>query len=485
MRRPLNESNRSRRLIRNLLALVGGDTLSKLLLLIAFASLARALGPAGFGVVEVVVALSAFFAQLADLGVGAVGARAVARDPRAVRDLAARVPAARIVMACAAVPLAIGIAPLVADDARAAALAALFALGFPALALSPRWLLQGRERMAWVATGQALHAIVFVVGVLALVRSADDLLVVGAVEAAAMIATATLFAAIQHRQLTPFRLDFGSRGLRHLFREGFPVGLSQLAWTANQNLPPVLVAILVGSAAVGTYGAAQRIVLSLVAFSFVYHFNLFPALSKSLAESSGSFESLWRTSMRVTSWSSIGVAMGVTLFADSLCVLVFGDRFGESAGPLAVLIWALPLHFLSGHARWALIAAGHQRVVLAAQVAGVAATVGIGLFAIPRLGALGAAAAMVVSAAVVWGVAQAGARRWVRPVPFLAATVRPGAVAAAVLLLAGLLEWPETALAGVAVAVYVAAAFVVERAIWDDLRALGRALGPLRGKRNA
>ena len=72
---------------------------------------------------------------------------------------------------------------------------------------------------------------------------------------------------------------------------------------------------------------------------------------------------------------------------------------GGTAVVLTALAWMFPLHLLSSHARWVLVVAGHQRALLLAQLAGAATTALVGTLAVPRLGANGAALAMLVRAA--------------------------------------------------------------------------------------
>ena len=99
--------------------------------------------------------------------------------------------------------------------------------------------------------------------------------------------------------------------------------------------------------------------------------------------------------------------------------------FVGAAPAFAILAWILPIHLLSGHARFALIAAGHQRAEMAAQAVGLAVTIVLGMWWVGPWGGPGAAAAMVASAAVVWAVAHVQARRRVAVLSPFAAGERP------------------------------------------------------------
>ena len=65
--------------VRDFLALSGGELLAKLAGFAAFAYLARTLGPEHYGAVELAVALVMFFSLVVDFGFGSIGARELAQ----------------------------------------------------------------------------------------------------------------------------------------------------------------------------------------------------------------------------------------------------------------------------------------------------------------------------------------------------------------------------------------------------------------------
>ena len=63
------------------LMLFGGEVGSKLCVLVAFAYLARALGPRDFGAIELALSTTIFFVLAAETGLGSYGARIVETNP--------------------------------------------------------------------------------------------------------------------------------------------------------------------------------------------------------------------------------------------------------------------------------------------------------------------------------------------------------------------------------------------------------------------
>ena len=469
------------RTVQDFLLLSGGEFVSKLIGFAAFAYLARTLEPSAYGAVELAVSLSLFFAVVIEFGLSPIGAREVAQDAQRVRRLAGEIPSARFLIAALAIPSMCGLVVLLDQPIEVVRLVWLFSLGLLAVPLSQQWLFQGLEMMKWVSLAQVLRMSAFAIGIVAVVRSSDDLLWVGAAEIGAALTLGAYFFIVQGLRITPFRPSTSLVGPRKLLREGLSVALSQIVWALGQYLPTLLIAYLMGSVEVAFFGSAHRIVMSLATFGLLYHFNLFPAVSKALAESEEVYHALVGPSFKATAWAGIGIALLVTLLGETICRFVYGDAFSVAGATLAVLVWTVPLMLFSGHARWALIARGEQRFVLVAQIAGTATTFVAGLWAIAEWGALGGAIAMVGSAGVVWFVAHGYARQKVGKIPFLAAAARPALAALGVGIAARQFDGPAWIAAIGAGVAFAALGPILDWHLIADLRRLAHAKGSVGG----
>jgi O-antigen/teichoic acid export membrane protein len=74
---------------------------------------------------------------------------------------------------------------------------------------------------------------------------------------------------------------------------------------------------------------------------------------------------------------------------------VFGSRFAPSAPAFRVMVWVIPIAWMSGHFRYSLIAVEQPRRDYQAALIGAGTTVGLTLMLLPILGGLGAALALV------------------------------------------------------------------------------------------
>jgi O-antigen/teichoic acid export membrane protein len=463
------------RLLRDFIALSGGQLLSKALGFFAFAYLARNLEPASYGAVEVAVAIAVFFGLIINCGLSAIGVRELAQDPKRLPALAAHIPAAKLLIALVAIPIMALSAFLVQVSDHSVLLVSLFAVALLAMPWQQEWLLQGLEMMGYVAAGQAIRMMTFALGVVVCVRGPHDLLQVGLVEIAAATTAIAYYLGVQHFRSTPIKLEFPGPELWRLIKSGFSVSLSQIVWHINQYVPMILVANMLDGTETAWFGSAHRIVMSLLIFSTIYHFNLYPIMARSLGEPNEALDRLLRPSFRVVAWAGILVGLALMLLAEPLLVLIYGERFSAAAPVLVTLVWVFPTTALSGHARWSLIAAGQQRFLLMAQTAGFGAMLLSGLVLIPRLQAVGGALSILVASLVVWGVSHAFATVHVGRLPFFTAIIRPVIVALASGLLGYSIASSLWMVATIATVTFIPCALVVDPDLLPDLRRLARA----------
>ena len=434
-------SRRSRpKMLWDLSSLAFGQLISVLLGFAGFAWLARTLSPESYGLVEYVVGVTGLAAIVIEGGMGAIGTLQVSREPHRARELAASVPAARLLLALVIVPIA-GFSSVAAGfDRTVTTLTWLFALSLFALPFKQDWLLQGLERMTLVAPAQALKSGVFALVVVVLVRESNDLLKIGLAEMIAAFLGAAYFLVVQHRLGVPPRLDLRFAHALSLVRTGASVGASNILWPFMVYAPVLLITNLAGGAEAAWLGGAQRIVVALVSFSALYFFNLYPLLGRCLREDREQWQRLMGSSFRLIAWASIGIALSIAVSAQAIVTTVFGAAYGPAAPVLAISVWILPLRLLSGHSRWTLLAAERQNALLFVEIACAAAIVLLCIAFIPRYGAAGAALAGVLGNVIGWRLAHVYAERSAGPMPGLRLVLIPltGAIT-----VAGLVWWAD------------------------------------------
>lgn len=469
-------TNRGIKFFHDLVHLVIGQMAGKIAGIACFAYLARTVDPAAYGTLEYVIGLAALAAVLVDFGFGPIGVREAGAGPESRRAVAEHIPAIRVLIALLAAPLLILVVLATTDAPLSLELALLFAASLLLHPFKQEWLLQSMELMNRIALAQALRMILFAILVFLFVKETSQILRVGLIEIGTLGLWFGYYLLVQHRAGLPIRLSFPRAELTRLTRAAAPLGAGAMVWAFNQYIPLILVTVMMGTEETAWFAAAHRLLVSLLAISYLYHFNLYPALTRRMAQSVEAFARLSHASFRIVAWGLIGPCALLGLVASDVMRLVYGAPFAVSGPVLAAAIWCLPVTLFSGHSRWALITAHRQGEVLRAQTAGAVVTLLLAPPFIWAFGAVGAALTMTAGCLAIWALAHRYASRSVVAMPGLETLWRPALATALAIGLFWLARpfgpWTAVGLSGL---LYGAAGIMLDRRLLPDLRHLAYA----------
>ena len=416
------------------LSLSSGEILARFIAFIGTTYLTRVLGPEGFGILGLAGALCGYFALAVSAGFTDVGAREVARNPSEAPAIALGATGIRALLALGALALLAGLTLLLPKPTLVKLVIVLSGLSFFSLALDTSWVYKGLERTRSVAVALVVGQAIYVALVLAVVRDPGDVARVPLAQVAGEVGAATLL-------LVPL---LGTRA-RPDFREGWTilkgsgfVTLTRLFRTFIYTFDVVLIGLLLGEREVGLYSAAYRFCFLLLAVGSALHVAYLPVFAKqaSMADRAA----IAGRSVHLSSALAVPMVVGGGLLAGPLLTSTFGGAYVEAVAPFRLLLLSLGFIFLNGTVHNLLLVL--ERTRAETRLIGVAAVlnVGLNLYAIPRFGLLGAAAATALAEAVVLGM---GIRLLVRAgvrieTSHLPATLVAAVVMALVLLGAGL-----------------------------------------------
>ncbi len=399
----------ARRIARNVGALTLARGVTLLLTLAMVAHVTRALGAQGYGVLGFGLALYGFFALAARPGLETLAVRELAREHGRVRELAADVTSLQLALALAASVL---YASVVAGLERPPVeRAALWAIGLPLL-IQPfalDWVYQGVERMGVLAVRNVAASALQLAAALVLVRSPDDLVWAAAIQGVAL-------AVVSGALWVAFRRDFGRIRLRvdlgawrALLRPALPIAASALMILIYYSLDKLMLSGMRGDRAVGLYEAAYRWVMVALVPATIFVQAFFPTLSAAHGDRDR-MAGQARAFARVNLGIGLPIALGGTLLAGPLVVLLAGAEFAPAGPVLALLMVNVGVVYLNLALGQPLLAWDLQTPYFWAVGAGALVNVVLNVLLIPPLGAMGAAWATLGAEAAV--LAALGAVYW-------------------------------------------------------------------------
>lgn len=387
-------------LVRNFLSLSGAEALTKLATFVAFAYLARLFGPAGFGYIEWAGTVLMCSSLIVDQGFSAYGAREIAKSPDKTAQLVSEVVTARILLAVIGYIAIAAFALLFVRELIISRLLLVYGLSLFPLPFLLQWVFQGHDRMHVVGIAQIIRQSAFVGVVFLFVHGVDNLLWVGIAEVVGVTCAAAFTIFIYRRYYieqgrTRWKLS------RDLFRDGVPIGLSQMFWVIKMFGATFIVGLIATAEDTGYFAGAMRIYIALHTFVYLYYFNMLPSMSRAWKQGPEILARLIRHSLKIVALSSLIVGIVWVMAAPLIITSAYGQSFISGATALQWLAGACIAAALSGHFRFGLIAAGFQKNEMIATAIGslaALALIPIGYF---NMGTSGAAAALFFAEIIV------------------------------------------------------------------------------------
>ncbi len=461
-----DEERTVQRVAKNSLTPMGLSLLNKLIDM-AFAMLMlRLLGPKNAGDYQFAVTFIGYFEILVRYGLGTYITREIVRAPDQARELLGNALGLRGVLWLASIPVMalllaayVAFSDLTADVVTAVALfsVAVF-LGNVADAFSAVFYAHERmESPAFISTGTTLVKVTL--GAIALLAG-GGFVSLAAVSIASNLFTVVVLGLILRRDYHSPTVQFERERVSDMARESFPLMLNHLLATVFFQVDVLLLQPMRGSVEVGYYGAAYRYIRGLDIIPGYFTMALFPVMARFARSATDSLQRAYRLSVRLLFLVSLPLAVGTTMLATELIMLLAGPSYlPESAAALRILIWYMPFGFVNSVTQYVLIALDEQHYLTKAFLIGVSFNVIANLIAIPAFGFRGAAVVTVASELALLIPFMHRVHRHLEPLPWLDLAWRPAASAAlmgAVLyFLHGSLLWP--ALVPVGAVVYLAA----------------------------
>ncbi len=393
-----------RRVTRNAVWLAVGEGAVKGALFLAAIIVARSAGPQGMGVFSIAYAAAILAVMILAAGQQEVVIREVAETPKRAGTL---LDAARNVqnrLAWWAIPMLIVGAVLIRSlDLRLALLTFIPYAVLRTLLVTHGATFKGLDRMDMEVRARGLEVLIVLPGLFAVGWVELPVWTTGVVFSVGAGA-ALSWLSIRSRRLDrlvpetcPQDPSPGAPLWRYFRHEGLPFLALAVASQLLARADTFLLATLgVSDAEIGFYGAAGAPVWGIVALPTLLAVAFYPTLSRHAAKGSSPLNAVAVALFAGGILGSI-LALGISTFREPLVLLAFGSDYGPAIALISRLAWVLPTKFVMTFLGLILAAWHRQHMALVAVVVVLALSIGLNLFWIPTMGAMGSANAAVVA----------------------------------------------------------------------------------------
>jgi PST family polysaccharide transporter len=361
---------------------------------------ARYLGPAQFGVLSYAQAYVALFSAIAALGLDSVAVRDIVRDPSRKEEILGTVFFLKLLGAAVTVVLAVGTILVVRPgDTVSHIVVGIIALGtiFQAFDAIDFWFQSQVLSKFTVYAKNSAFLIVSVVKIALILSKASvvSFAAAGLVEIAlGSIGLILVYRRNGHRlKAWRFRRDTAGR----MLADSWPLILSGIVVMVYIRIDQVMIGNILGIAEVGIYSVAVNLTEVWYFIPMAITSSVLPAIVDSKRRSEAQYYDRLKKLYLGLFWLSLVVPILITLFAESIILLVFGEQYRGASTPLSIQCWAGIFVFsglVSNH--WYLVE-NLNRYNLYRHIAGAAVNIGLNVILIPRYGISGAAFATLIT----------------------------------------------------------------------------------------
>ena len=388
-----------KRLFGNTALLFGGESIAQLANLVFVVALARVFGREVLGAYAFSMSIGALLGVLVTLGTRTLVLRQLSREPDRTSEVTGALLLFQLCVALVLVLATYLVARLLNAGSLATAAVTLIVAYHVFIQVTRLFLVgyMAREEMAAAAA-------------LPVARRILILLLAGAAMGAGLGPELTL-AAMPTAALVILVLS-GILAARHFGRPALRLQCAEVSGYLAQARPffyvvvldtffrrvgIIYLAALGGREAAGLFASAERLVSAAGLAQSMFLAALFPLVSRLWQSDRAQFAELTHRAGRLVLLLTLPLATLVALFARDIIDILYGDEFREASTLLSGIAWMLVIHGIARLLGTISQAADQQRVLVTSRAWGLAALTVFSVVLIPRYGAPGLVAALLVS----------------------------------------------------------------------------------------
>lgn len=432
-----------------------GDLGSRVIGFFISVYLARVLGPAGFGLISIGLAVLGYLQLATSPGIQALETRNTAAIADVDHPRVSAVLSMRLVLAAALWILTALVAIVFLPVGETRDVILLFALSVFPMALMLDWFFQGKEVFFALSSSRVAQYVAYGTAVFLFVHGMDDVRVAaiafGIGAAVAMIVLWIWYT----RRWGAIRLQWSPKLWKEIFTEGVPVGAAIFVAQSVTNLPPLVIGYFSGTGDVGLFSSAMKLVFLMMLVDRVLNALFLPAATRYFSFQKVEVPTLVDITLRVVLLLVVPVGVCGAILSNEIVLTVFGGEYFGASQSLQVLMAFFILTVMNSVFVCVLVASGNERRYTKMVMAGSAILCVATIVGTASYGALGAAWGVVFGELVTTLMMGREVLKVVR-LPLRSILVRPFVAGACMCGVAALLSGVNSfGVAGIAILVFI------------------------------
>ena len=324
---------------------------------------ARYLGASGFGIISSALALGALLSIFTELGLSTLTIREVSRNKSLANKYIGNTIVLKIILSSITLTALVLIVTLGHYPQQIALVIYYITLSFVVGAFTSIFysIFQAYEKMEYQSIGQIINSIIMFSGILLIISYQLSIIEFGLIYLIASIISLVygVIVCIWKFVLPKIEIDlnlwkYALRNIeldtnlwKFLITEAIPLAISGVFLLIAFRIDTILLLHFNGATAVGYYNAAVNLMTALMFVPLVYVSAIFPLLSRLNVSSKELLKYSYEKSFKYLFILGLPIAVGTTLLASPIILLIYKSAFSQSIAALQLLIWAIPIIFIN------------------------------------------------------------------------------------------------------------------------------------------
>jgi len=391
--------NTVQRIAKNSLVLFASNIISKILGFFYIMYIARYLGAEGFGILSFALAFTGIFSTFSDLGLNPLTVREVARNKSLAGKYLGNITVIKIFLVIITFGLIAITINLLGYPKQTIKVVYFLALSVILSSFSNMFnsIFQAYEKMEYQSIGQILSSILMLSG--ALFAMSHGFSVIGFAFIYLLVSAVILgfsFTVCTWKFSLP-KLEFDWSFWKPTIKEALPFFLSAVVDIIAFKMDIIMLSMMKGDMVVGWYSAAYRLIETLMFIPATLAGAIYPVLSNFYVSSQESVRLIYKKSFKYLFIVSLPVAVGTTILARKIILLIYKSDFTHSIIALQLLIWTVPIIFLTYMFGTVLAAINKQLLALKINFLCMVLNIIINSILIPKYSYIGASIATIIT----------------------------------------------------------------------------------------
>jgi O-antigen/teichoic acid export membrane protein len=309
---------------------------------------ARYLGVAGYGLIQYALSLSAILIILTELGLSTLSIREIARDKSLATKYTSNILLIKTVLSLVTISITFAIVTVMNYPQSSAYVVYIIMGSYVVNAFTTIFssLSQAYEKMEYLAVGSILNSVIMLAGVLLVRHYNLNIVIFATIYLIDSLICLFYWITISSWKFVLPKLEFDWDFSKITIKESIAFAMFGIFTLIAFRIDNVLLSFLSGDYAVGIYSAAYNLMVVITFIPTVYVMSIYPILSRFYISAKDSLKFSYDKSLQYMFIVALPIAVGTTLLADQIILLIYQSAFEPSILVLQILIWTIPLIFL-------------------------------------------------------------------------------------------------------------------------------------------